>query len=120
MTRAERLRAAAGRMRATGKAAMDPPWAVDEDGTAVFSAQVAPYGAPCVVPHACEEDAEWIVMVHPGLARPLPDLLEVVADLIDAHHVLEHQHVDGEPCDDLACQIVHHALAVADTLGGEA
>src|SRR5690606_15712556 len=38
--------------------------------------------------------------------------------LIDSHPDLARPHVDGEPCGDLACRIVHHALAVARAILG--
>jgi len=120
MTRAEKLRAAATRMREAGADAMDGEWAVDENGTAVYSSEVAPYGAPCVVPQVAEEDAEWIALVDPRLAGPLPDLLDTAADLLDAQPTLDGQHPDGNPCDDLACRVVTAALTIADLIGGEA
>jgi len=51
-------------------------------------------------------------------AEPLADLLDDVAGLIDSCPDLTRPHVDGEPCSDLACRIVYHALAVARAILG--
>lgn len=124
-----KLRAAAAKFRKGAEGATDGPWrraAECELGSeyppnflanwdGAYLQGVAEFGDG----DQAERDSRWAALTHPGLAKSLPDLLEAVADLITAHRDLEHPHVDGEPCDDLACRIVHHALAVADTLGGE-
>lgn len=51
-------------------------------------------------------------------AEPLADLLDDVAGLIDSQPDLARPHVDGEPCSDLACRIVHHSVAVARAILG--
>lgn len=51
-------------------------------------------------------------------AEPLAGLLDDVASLVDSHPGLNRPHVDGEPCGDLACRIVHHAVAVARAILG--
>lgn len=139
MTRAETLRTAATRMREAAADTTPGNWQVGNGDTIgldieqtsrssfAYGAQIAQVlddldresdnegghelGSP-------EADAEWIALADPRMAGPLPDLLEAVADLIDANPHLEHLHVDGEPCDDLGCRIVHAALDVARTLGG--
>lgn len=140
MSRPDTLRAVALRMREMGEGATQGKWQVGNGDTIgldieqtsrssfAYGAQIAQVldeldresdnegghelGSP-------EADADWIAFVDPRLAGPLPDLLDAVADLIDAHPQLDHPHVDGQPCDDLACRIAHLALAVAHTLGGE-
>lgn len=129
MSRAETLRAAAARMRDAGDAATPGPWRVAKHYQRKHPGVLAnvdlhkPGGTVRSISWKVPgeiADAEWSALTHPGLAKSLPDLLETVADLIDARPELERPHLDGEPCDDLACRIVHQALAVARIFGGEA
>ncbi|MDX3109706.1 hypothetical protein [Nonomuraea angiospora] len=127
MTRSETLRTIAARMREAGDAATPGPWRVVKHERRQHPGVLAnvdlhkPGGTVRSISWKVPgeiADAEWSALAHPGLAKPLPDLLETVADLIDARPELERPHVDGEPCDDLACRIVHLALATAAILGG--
>lgn len=128
MTRAEQLRAAATRMREAGSAATPGPWRVVKRYSRKHPDVIAqveihkPGRARMVSTKVPGEvpDAEWDALTHPGLAGPLPDLLDTAADLLDAQPTLDGQHPDGTPCDDLACRVVTAALTIADIIGGEA
>lgn len=127
MTPAEELRAAATRVREVAKEATPGPWRIDaECSDMVISPEPAWTGGPTVIagdlhdgtPIGDWDNVAWIALTSPALAEPLADLLDDVGDLIDSHPDLARPHVDGEPCGDLACRIVHHALAVARTILG--
>lgn len=124
---AEELRAAAARLRKTAACAHGGPWAVGEDGATIWSADIRPYGAPCVAIRLDCGDATWIAMMHPGLAERLANLLDDLADEAEATYATEvHLGPDatyatgvvdyrGELCSDLT-----HALATARTILGAA
>lgn len=139
MTAAEKLYAAATRMRETATDTTPGNWQVGNGDTIGLDIQQTSrssfsYGAQFAQvldtldreddnegAHQLgdpEADANWIALVDPRLAGPLPDLLEAVAGLIEANPPLEGQHPDGQPCDDLACRILVAAVSIADLILG--
>jgi hypothetical protein len=124
MTPTEKLTAAAAKVRETGAPTVPGPytavWSKGRTSGTVWRGRVQlattqeRIGTPS--PHM----ADWFALAHPGLATPLDALLLVAAELVEAHPELEHPHVDGDPCEDLACRVAHAALGMAHViLGGE-
>jgi hypothetical protein len=124
MSGAEKLRAAAARMRAAAEDATKGPWrrAADDDlGSAYPPNFIANWSGEHLQGVAAfgdgdqaDRDSRWTCLAHPGLAGPLPDLLDAIADFIDEAGT---GHCADPDC--YACRIVRHALAVGDTLAGE-
>lgn len=117
---AHELTTAAGKLRACAAMAKPGPWAVSRipgigrtvnDPTGDFS---LPIGTSWV----SQGDGAWIALAHPGLAEPLAELLDTAQALIEEIPSLEHGHVEGGPCPDLACAFVFHARALSRLING--
>lgn len=107
----------------------DKPWQVEEcaegvgGGTGcpciVYQGDYAPLGKPQNPPILYIADAAspgvatWITLLHPGVGEHLAGLCDDVAELVTRNPELERPHVDGEPCDDLACRITTHLRGIA-------
>ncbi|MFI7114002.1 hypothetical protein ACIBK9_47330 [Nonomuraea sp. NPDC050227] len=115
-TLSDELRAAAAKLREAAADAHGGPWGMADVGIAVISADVQPYGAPCVADRLYEGDARWMVLTNPLLGEPLASWLETTSHVIDSFRLPTHPL--HEPCDDPCCYTAHHALAVARVLNG--
>lgn len=79
---AKELRAAATRLRILARVATPGPWESLDGGDRIVAWKVGPGGFDddfdYVMPEPMDHagNAQWIATVHPGLARPLADLLE--------------------------------------------
>ncbi len=85
MTPAEELRAAAAKLREKAKAARPFPWR--SAGTGDVVVDLPPSHPDYATSKDCVtvladgniDDAEWVALMHPGLAEPLAALLEYLA-----------------------------------------
>ena len=104
MTPAERLRAAATRLREVAGAATPGPWFLDKGGdTGVYTApRPSPSSEDIAWSHSPDVEA-YIVAMHPPVALALADWLDDTANEVESHATYSP-----------------NALAVADAvLGGE-
>lgn len=133
MSPADELRAAANKLRKWGARATPGPWSASavwsprSNNTSAVYSRAHPTGTPEseVIPSMRATpkrplvrpgDAEWIALMSPAVAEPDAALFEVVAEFAEQYDI--GGHVDGEPCSDFACRIVHAALTSARTILG--
>jgi hypothetical protein len=108
-TPAETLRAAVAVLRCKHS------HAVEESATGVWA-----FGS-CTVCNTPREVARRAAeLVGQELREPLADLLDLGPQMLAAFPDLARPHVDGEPCEDLACQMLAKLRAVAAVILGEA
>jgi hypothetical protein len=116
VTAPEELRKAAARLRDLAADTSAAPWWSGSSGSRVYEVRVdgnalpwAPLAAYLVERAA---DAGWIATMHPGIAHPLADWLESVAD---AHIHLDDREISAF---DLPGTDTHPALDVARIING--
>ena len=131
---ADTLRAAALRLRALAEEATPGPWRqhdthLDLGGhtATVFSGTGNDTSLRAWLPTMSHEpwddrrnvwaDASYIAAMHPGVGTALADWLDSAASLVTGYPDLGADH-DRGACDDFACDLVGHALAVARAILG--
>ncbi|MFO7285185.1 MAG: hypothetical protein DIU53_016165 [Thermobifida fusca] len=129
MTHKEKLHQAADLLRKVTGRATPGPWALIEGfrggHDVIVSTSLSVDGRDAEVlevqHYSQRPDARWITLVHPGLAGPLADLLEHVAD----RHFPEKSQTLWDQRDGLWCTVDDHrwpcpdvqkALAVAELI----
>lgn len=112
MTPAEEMRAAATKLRETAKNAPRGPWEFVQDlywdRDAIVSPEALGWDALVLDVHNDSEGpaARWAALAHPGLAEPLAEWLEHLAEILDE---TKDVHMRSN---------VQHALAVARIING--
>ena len=82
---------------------------------------ITPERSSCVslkYPHKLN-DATWNALTNPAIGEPLADLLDLTEKFVAEYPELVREHVDGQPCSDIACGMVTHIRDLARALLAE-
>ncbi|MFC7929146.1 hypothetical protein [Streptomyces cinereoruber] len=116
-TPAEELRAAAQKLRETVAAASPGPWTVNDWGN-VQTARHEEVAEVWPLQSKPDANAAYIALMGPDVGQHLADLLGSAVSFLADYPDLGIDH-DRQACDDYACDLVGHALAVARALNGD-
>ena len=120
---AQELRTAAATLRAllADRQLTPGPWlSMDRGDRVLWDGEGAEDQPPVYVvdePMSNGANADYIAVMHPDVAREFADLLTAAADMAAEYPDLARDH-DRPACDDYACGVMGHALAVARAILG--